>query len=290
MSWAGPAALFLALILVPAARAWRGILDAEERDASGRAMPRTGGPALLVAWAAPVLMVEGASSMPLVAMAAAAFGLGLYDDLRDSSPRARTVLLAGLALLAAWWCGGVEAVSLWGIGTVTVGAAGVPLAAAVILATNVGFDFVDGLDGLAGGLALVAAGGLVAVGGGPALAALAAATAGFLVFNRPRASIYMGDSGSNLLGFVLGVGLVQHARAGDGAFAVLPALLLVVVPALDTALALLRRTRSGAGLFAGDQEHMHHRLANRFGPTGALAVLLGGALLAAAVAVLLLRG
>lgn len=290
MPWAGPAALLLALLLVPLARAWPPIVDAVERAPSGRPMPRTGGLALLVAWAVPVLWVDGLAAAPLVGLGAAAFALGLHDDLCDSSARARTTLLAVLALAAAGWMGGVEAVALPGLGSVSLGAAGVPLAAAVILATNVGFDFVDGLDGLAGGLGLVAAGGLVAVGGGTDAAALVGATAGFLVFNRPRASIYMGDSGSNLLGFVVGVGLVQHARLDDGAFGLLPAGLLVLVPALDTSLALLRRTRSGAGLFAGDQEHLHHRLAAKWGPSGALAGLLGGAAAAAVVAVLLLRG
>ncbi len=271
---AGGLSAALALLYVPLARRWIGVVDAQQTDRSGRPMPRGGGVALLAAWAVPVLWVLRLEAVPLVAMAGAATAIGLHDDLRRSSARLRALALGGLALAASWWVGGLAAVALPGLGVVPMGALAVPAGAAVVLATNVGFDFADGLDGLAAGLCLIACVGLLWAGAGVEVACLAGASAAFLVFNRPPASVYLGDSGSNLVGFLLGVALLRSARLESGAFALLPALLLVAVPAADTGSALLRRARGGEGLFAGDREHIHHRLGRRFGPAGALLVLL----------------
>lgn len=281
--WAALTAFLTTAFCVPLVRGLP-VVDPSDVDASGRPMPRAGGLALLLGLAVPLVWWRGAEVTHL-AVLAAAYAIGLHDDLRDSSPKVRLGMLAALATVAAAWMGGLPRVSVLGF-AVDVGPLAVPLAAAWILGCTVAFDFADGLDGLAAGLVLVAGGGLYLAHAGAEGLILAGAAGAFLLWNRPRASIYMGDAGSNLLGFAVGLMMVLGLRDG-AAFPLLAGLLLVAVPVADTAISLARR--AGAGdLFAGDTDHLHHRLDARFGAWGALGRLLGGAIVAAGVAVLLL--
>jgi UDP-GlcNAc:undecaprenyl-phosphate GlcNAc-1-phosphate transferase len=147
-------------------------------------------------------------------------------------------------------------------------------------------NFVDGLDGLAAGLGLIAAAatcafslGLLNSSGGdvgthpPALiaATLAGACLGFLPYNFQPAKIFMGDSGSMMIGLMLAAsttsasGKIAYPQfGGSDALALLSPLLVVAavlfVPLLDLMLAVIRRTRRGQSPFAADKMHLHHRL------------------------------
>ncbi|KAA9162048.1 undecaprenyl/decaprenyl-phosphate alpha-N-acetylglucosaminyl 1-phosphate transferase [Amycolatopsis acidicola] len=155
----------------------------------------------------------------------------------------------------------------------------------VVLLVN-GMNFVDGLDGLAAGLGFIAAAatcafslGLLNSSGGdvgaypPALiaATLAGACLGFLPHNFQPAKIFMGDSGSMLIGLMLAgattsaSGKISYVRfGGSDALALLSPLLVVVavlfLPMLDLVMAVIRRTRRGESPFAADKMHLHHRL------------------------------
>ena len=147
-------------------------------------------------------------------------------------------------------------------------------------------NFVDGLDGLAAGLGLITAVaicifsiGLLRDHGGDVLfyppavisVVLAGACLGFLPHNFHRAKIFMGDSGSMLIGLMLAAAsttaagpISQNAYGARDVFALLSPFLLVVavmfVPALDMLLAIVRRTRAGRSPFSPDKMHLHHRL------------------------------
>jgi UDP-GlcNAc:undecaprenyl-phosphate/decaprenyl-phosphate GlcNAc-1-phosphate transferase len=146
-------------------------------------------------------------------------------------------------------------------------------------------NFVDGLDGLAAGIGLIAAVatcafslGLLARSGGdvtaypPALiaAVLAGACAGFLPHNFQPAKLFMGDSGSMLIGLTLAAattsasGRINYASGATNALALFAPLIVVAavvfVPLLDLLLAVVRRTRAGTSPFAPDKMHLHHRL------------------------------
>lgn len=284
-------ALVAGLAAVPLARlAGRGrIVDSEERDVFGRPMPRSGGIGIAAAWLVGVGICAGRSADLLVVLTLAAFTIGLHDDLTKSPPRARLAALAALALLAASAGFRVDAVS-WGGAPVPLGAAAIPLSALWILGINVAFDFIDGLDGLAAGLAAIACLGLAVVGPPGAATLTAGALAGgciaFLLFNRPPASVYMGDNGSNLLGFAVGCLVLASCREDGGALRLVPGLLFVAVPLLDTLLAVVRRAVSGPTLFTADREHVHHRLvATGRPPSHALGLLLGIAVICALAAI-----
>ena len=223
-------------------------------------------------------------TLPLLGLLLAPYLLGLHDDRTDSSPRMRIVLLLAFACLA--WAVGfrIDTISLPGTDPLALKHLSLPATALWIAGMTVAFDFIDGMDGLAGGLGLMAFAALAAMSGpGPGLwmsAAMAGALAGFLLYNRPAARIVLGNSGSNLLGFALGLATILCCTSPSGSFSVLPAILVAMVPILDASLTLLRRRLLGEGLFRSDLGHLHHRLLRRgFEVRQALFVLLGAAAL-----------
>lgn len=142
------------------------------------------------------------------------------------------------------------------------------------------FNFLDNMDGLAASVGLIAASLFVAAQVlveslfVPAvLLVLIGALAGFLVHNRPPARLFMGDAGSNLLGFLLGVLTVTgtFTRSRYSPYGVIAPLLVMAVPLYDTASVILIRLRDGRSPFQPDRCHLSHRLVDR-GLTPARAV------------------
>ena len=134
-------------------------------------------------------------------------------------------------------------------------------------------NLIDGLDGLAAGITCIAAASMfyyatqTGVGGTYVDAALvsivmAGGTLGFLRYNFNPASIFMGDSGSMLLGFMLGAVTIQGVLKSIAAAALLIPLLALAIPILDTGMAIVRRAFRGQPISHADKEHIHHRLLN----------------------------
>jgi UDP-GlcNAc:undecaprenyl-phosphate GlcNAc-1-phosphate transferase len=174
-----------------------------------------------------------------------------------------------------------------GVGTIVLDqASSILLTLALTVSIVNAMNFVDGLDGLAAGLGLITAlaicvfsVGLLRDHGGDVLyyppavisVVLAGACLGFLPHNFHRARIFMGDSGSMLIGLMLAAAsttaagpISQNAYGARDVFALLSPFLLVVavmfVPMLDLLLAIVRRTRAGRSAFTPDKMHLHHRL------------------------------
>jgi UDP-GlcNAc:undecaprenyl-phosphate GlcNAc-1-phosphate transferase len=222
--------------------------------------------------------------------------VGLIDDLRPVSAPAKIagqVLAAGLLILS-----GVELLFFWfpSQGVISLGSdLAVPLTIAWVLLMVNAVNLIDGLDGLAAGIVAIAATAFFVYAyegptnfGQPStaaalLAAIAAGAAvGFLPFNFHPARIFMGDSGSMLLGLLLaastiaGVGRTVQPSGGDiAAFSipVLIPLIVLAVPLVDVGLAIYRRLRRGRAVFAPDKQHIHHQL-QQIGHTHRQAVLL----------------
>ena len=250
-------------------------------------------------------------------MAAAVISvIGLIDDLRALSAPAKVagqVLAAGLLIL-----NGVELLSFWfpTQGVILLGSdLAVPLTVLWVLVIVNGINLMDGLDGLAAGIVTIGAVGFFAyaflgptnLGESSPIAALisvvtAGAAVGFLPYNFHPARIFMGDSGSMLLGVLLaaatiaGVGRTLQPAGGDiAAFSipVLIPLIVLAVPLADVGMAVLRRLRRGRAVFAPDKEHIHHQL-RELGHSHRQAVLLmyfwSALLVGAALAVAFLNG
>jgi UDP-GlcNAc:undecaprenyl-phosphate GlcNAc-1-phosphate transferase len=128
-------------------------------------------------------------------------------------------------------------------------------------------NLADGLDGLAGGttfLCLAALAMLAHSGGQVACAAIALAFAGailgFLRFNTFPASVFMGDAGSQLLGFAVGVLSLRATQTGESAVSAAAPILLLALPILDTLSVMVQRVSEGRSPFSPDKNHIHHKL------------------------------
>ena len=223
-------------------------------------------------------------------------GLGAIDDKRGTSAPAKLtaqIFIGGVLVLA-----GAQLVYFWlpVFGIVNVGRdLGVVLTISWVVLVANAVNLIDGLDGLAAGMVAIAAGAFFVYmsrspsefgSASPAslLSVIAAGICvGFLPWNFHPARIFMGDSGSMLLGMLLSIATISGfgrnpypPSGGDLAVIAIPIivpLLVLAVPFLDVALAVARRVRNRTGISHADKEHIHHRLMD-IGHTHRGAVLL----------------
>ena len=221
----------------------------------------------------------------ILAGGVAACLLGLWDDLLVIRARYKFAGQVGIALLTVVYGPVLESVNLPFFGTpqISLGVLAVPLTMLWIIGLMNAINLIDGMDGLAGGIAMTAVGCLAllaGVWGRPEWAlvclVLFGAILGFWVFNRPTAVIFMGDSGSMLLGYLLAVLALEVARDPHTGVVQLAPVVILAIPILDTVFALFRRYLKGIPFYSADRDHLHHRLLQRgLRPWQALMVLLG---------------
>jgi UDP-GlcNAc:undecaprenyl-phosphate/decaprenyl-phosphate GlcNAc-1-phosphate transferase len=196
--------------------------------------------------------------------------LGVYDDLRGAGAgRKFLVQFAVAGFLYALGYRIDELANPFGE-PFQLGWVSLPFTAFWIVGVINAMNLVDGLDGLAGGVALVAVlttflislqrvHPLMMLFSG----ALAGAILGFLFYNFNPATIFMGDTGSMFLGFVLATTSIQTSQKSSTAVAVLIPAIALGLPIMDTLLAMGRRALRGRPMFQADKEHIHHRLLAR---------------------------
>jgi UDP-GlcNAc:undecaprenyl-phosphate GlcNAc-1-phosphate transferase len=153
---------------------------------------------------------------------------------------------------------------------VELGLLAVPFTIFFLLGAINSLNLLDGMDGLLSTIGLIislAMAGMAVLGNHwPAAAvavALAGALLGFLFYNFPPASVFLGDSGSMLIGLVIGVLAIQSSLKGPATIALAAPLAALAIPILDTTAAILRRKLTGRSLYATDRGHLHHCLLNR---------------------------
>jgi UDP-GlcNAc:undecaprenyl-phosphate GlcNAc-1-phosphate transferase len=276
------AALLVTPLVVRFAVAY-GMYGVARQPADGRAVPRVprlGGIAVALAMSAGVvaaLLLPGGGlhyrSDPtrffasVLASAGFLFVVGLVDDLANLSA-GRKLVAQTVAALAAYALGfRVEVLSFGGVGEVALGLMSLPLTVLWIVGVTNAFNLIDGLDGLATGIGIVALGTTFVAAWllgnyevALACAALGGALLGFLRYNVRPARIFLGDSGSLFVGFMLAVLSVHGStKSATAVLAVVP-LLVLALPLLDTALSIVRRWLRGAPVFGADERHLHHRL------------------------------
>jgi Fuc2NAc and GlcNAc transferase len=265
----GGLTLALSWVLVEQVRAWavrRQWLDIPcARSAHVRPVPRLGGVPLVVLIAGGMLLGASHGVLPAVAVPLAGFSLlvalvGLVDDLRGlpATPRLAAHLLA--AALTVWWTGPLALAGIAGAG---LGILAVPLTTLWIAWFINAFNFMDGIDGIAGSLALVAGATwllLGVAGDTPAWSwagvLVAAAALGFLRHNWSPARVFMGDAGATCLGYWLATWPLLTNNAWQSAGA-----LLVLWPfVFDATVTLLFRIGAREVLANGHQRHYYQRL------------------------------
>ncbi len=195
---------------------------------------------------------------------------GFLDDKFELSPKIKLSLHFLVAIIAGslFLVNGAQ-VRLFLDGS-SIAWLAAPVTLIWLLGITNSINLLDHADGVTSGISAIAALFFAALNfmhGNPAIAfisvALAGASLGFLFFNFPPASIYMGDCGSNFLGFMLGIVAVLGVYTPDGSIpylAILSPLLILAVPIVDTIMVLVYRKKRGSPLFQGDKNHLAHRL------------------------------
>jgi len=291
-AWMGGATGFvMVLAVVPLlemlARRWRLFDPTGPLKIHSRPIPRIGGLALVLALLVGTI-VSGVSHLVQVTFCLALAWVGaagLIDDVRELHPATRLLMQAGAALLL---CSGGWQAPLFHTRALN-GAA----ACLFLVASMNAFNFLDGADGVAAGVTVVIAVGYLLIPSGMANSHLGSVVAwvllgsclGFLLFNLPPASIFMGDCGSTTLGFVtafLGLNFYR-ATSSSGPRILLP-LMFSGLPLLDLGLAVLRRLRKGMSPFSGDRQHFYDLLLTRGMSPGHVALTCCGASVAFEVA------
>ncbi len=273
-------ALVSSLVLVPVVRHYAlkaDLLDAPgERKIHSQPIPRLGGVAIFVSFLV-ALGCLGAlgqltdliftrGNLGLIAGGTLMFLLGLLDDLVNLSPY---VKLAGqfLASIVAFGMGvSVDALDLPGSMLLVLNALSFPVTVLWLVGISNAVNFIDGIDGLAGGVGVLSSLTMVVVAlftGQPQAALLAALLAGaclgFLIYNTNPAKIFMGDSGALFIGFTLAcLGVVGVLKTYT--VVMLTPMIVLCVPVLDITYSTLRRLLRGKNPFVADGDHLHHRL------------------------------
>ncbi|MFL5870494.1 MAG: glycosyltransferase family 4 protein [Solirubrobacterales bacterium] len=302
-------AAVLAWILVPFAEriAWRiGAIDyPNERSLHEAPTPKLGGLAIFAAVvAATVLFLPWAEQTQALLVGALVITVvGVVDDVYDLPA---PVKLAGQVVAATIpvlngvnvssftlpFVGGVDLRSVELVSHVHLGH--VLTILGIVAVINV-INLIDGVDGLAAGVCAISAATMAAIAlslerpGAGVLAALTAGAAlGFLRHGFPPASSFMGDTGSNLLGYLLGAVAVQGALKTNAVVALFFPLVVLAVPLFDTGFVVAKRIKYRRPIYHADRWHLHHRMANiGFSQRRTLAYLYGWALVMAGLALAL---
>jgi UDP-GlcNAc:undecaprenyl-phosphate GlcNAc-1-phosphate transferase len=239
-------------------------------------VPRLGGIAIYLGFVAAVLLTAPYApgfERPILGLLLGATVitlLGIVDDIWGVSPIQKLAGQIVAAVIPLPFGVGMDVLTNPLGGMVFLGPFGLALTVVWLVALCNVMNLIDGIDGLASGIAAIACGTVLVASyqrGDTATAMLAAAfigsTLGFLPYNYHPARIFLGDTGSMLLGYLLGGFSVLGAYKSYTALSLLVPLAALGVPVLDTALAITRRWRTHRPIFQADTEHLHHRLLQR---------------------------
>ncbi len=262
-----------------------------DRKVHSSPIPRIGGVAIYMAFFLPFasvlfystqildLLTLDKQMIHLILGASIVFGLGVIDDVKRLGPKLKFAVQIVAALVA--YEGGIKITVIfmpliqdWYLGWYSL-----PITVFRFVLVINAINLIDGLDGLAAGITLFASlvllvlcvtskKLLVAMG----LAALSGSTLGFLRYNFNPASIFMGDSGSYFLGYMLAALSIMGAVKSQATVAMLIPVIALGIPLIDTILAPVRRFLLGQRLFQPDKGHLHHKLL-KYGFTHRNAVL-----------------
>ena len=266
-------AMFVTMSLIPflmrSAERWRVIDMPDHRKVHSHAIPRIGGMAMVAGALIPIIMwlMPNTTVIALLCGMLVVFGFGLWDDRCDLDYRIK-FFGQFLAVIIVIFYGGIriDIIPFAGLDPVPIYIS-IPLTVIFLLGITNAINLSDGLDGLAGGTTLLSFGVIALLGYHEqdvvvlitAIAVLGSIL-GFLRFNTYPARIFMGDGGSQFLGFVIGVLAVMLTQKDDSALSPALPLLLLGLPILDTLLVMGQRVYEKRSPFAPDKNHIHHKL------------------------------
>jgi len=245
------------------------VAEPGERRIHREPTARLGGLAMYLGFGlSAALFSTNPATLGLLLSAAVITTLMVFDDLRGVRPVFKLVFQVAASLLAIVGFGiSIKFVGLPGHVVNLMPAVAIPLTLLWFVGLQNTINLIDGVDGLAAGVVAIVAATilLAAINRGESdivilAGALIGACIGFLFFNWHPARVFMGDSGSNFLGFTLAALSVLSVAKGAIVVALVVPVAALAIPILDTAWAIVRRRLRGRSIAAPDTEHLHHRL------------------------------
>lgn len=277
--------LVLTLLFTPMAKRAAFLLNAIDKPSDRKvhtgSMPRLGGLAIFIGFfSAAVIGLVIALIRHMKLNYTALIGIllgaivilivGMIDDMKSISPVKKLILQICASLVPIMFGVQITFISNPVTGILLLGYLSVPVTILWIVGITNALNFIDGLDGLASGAAAIAAITLFIVavrihqpGAAILMIALAGSTIAFLRYNFNPAKIFLGDSGSLFLGYMLASCSVIGVLKSSMILALLIPVFIMGVPIFDTASVIMRRMRDGKHIFDADRKHLHHRLLDR---------------------------
>ena len=251
-----------------------------ERKVHTTFIPRLGGAAIILGFSAGLAVAyafrtETLSaypvSLPVLAIATSfIIMLGVFDDIYGIGSLGKLIVQSAASGLVVYAGLRLDYLTLPFVGAVQLGVLSIPLTFLWLIGVTNAVNLLDGLDGLACGVSAIVAATFFAIGAVAhdplimvTMASLFFACLGFLRYNFHPASIFMGDTGSLFLGFVLAcvsLRILQHASTEMTPLSLSIVVITLAVPIVDTSVAFFRRIRKGLHPLKPDKEHIHHRL------------------------------
>ena len=251
-----------------------------ERKVHRRAMPRMGGLAIFISFAAIVILTQEITPIlkGMLLGGLLIVLLGIADDVKGVSPGLKLAGQIAASLVAVYFGLTVRSLTnpFGASDMIALGILAIPITVLWLISVTNAVNLIDGLDGLAGGITIIALltiaasvwievskTGSAAAGQTEAVALaliLAAAVLGFLPFNFHPARIFLGDTGSMFLGFNLAALSVMGLAKGPTFISVIIPVVILGIPLLDTTFAVVRRFLGNRPIMQPDKEHLHHRL------------------------------
>lgn len=244
-----------------------------------KTMPLAGGLAIVVGFLVTAsLIAPGMDGFNLIEFYGLVVGsllitsLGFLDDIYQLSPKIRIFFQVLAALIIVMSGVSIHVISWpWAqYGVINLGTWGKILSVLWIVGLTNAVNLIDGLDGLATGISIIASISIMVISfifGSPVVvvmaAILAGACLGFLPYNFNPAKIFMGDTGSTFLGFVLAVISIQGLTKSYTVVTLVVAIIIFGLPIFDTAFAIIRRLAKRQSIAQGDRGHLHHRLVDK---------------------------
>ena len=243
-------------------------------------VPRIGGVAIMGGFAAGIVYfvlmqhVVGSDLLPpsayyLLLGALIIGATGFYDDVHDLGFKRKFAVQVAVAFVVVWGGCRIDLTALPFLKGDVYQEALVShtLTLLWIVGITNAVNLIDGLDGLAAGIAVIAFASLAVAFGFQSetssiglMIAVVGGTIGFLIYNYHPATIFMGDSGSMFLGFLLAVYSIEGNASPEPTLALIVPFLALSLPLIDTSMSIMRRMVTGRSPFAPDRDHIHHRV------------------------------
>ncbi len=278
-------AFLLSMMLTPVIRKrcqQRNIMDfpTDSRRVHSVPIPRLGGIAIYLAFFLPlflILLTHGEAFdlfsqqinvlVSVFVASTCVFAVGVYDDIQGATVMQKLSVEVGAAMLLYTLGFKITLIAVPFSGPLRLGILELPVTILWLVGVTNALNFIDGIDGLACGVGFFSVSTMFILSlflhhtlTSFFAAALAGAIFGFALYNFAPASIFMGDSGSLFIGFLIAAISLQGLQKSSTAVVLLIPVVALGVPITDTILAIIRRVGSGRSPFTADKDHIHHRL------------------------------